>query len=124
MWAKRKISRPLAKTYGEDVVAGGAIYTSMKTEGGKIILSFGDLGSGLMAKDGGELKTFFVAGADEKFITAVAVIKVDSVVRAADITAPLAARYAWADNPIGCNLYNKEGLPASPFRTDDWLGVV
>jgi len=73
-----------------------------------------------MAKDG-NLKQFAIAGADKKFVWANAAIQGDKVVVWSDsITTPVAVRYAWADNPQGCNLYNKEGLPASPFRTDSW----
>ncbi|MDF7825220.1 sialate O-acetylesterase [Pontiellaceae bacterium B12227] len=119
----RLAQQALAKTYGKDVVAGGPIYTGMKKKGGAIVIRFDDLGSGLMAK-GGALKTFAIAGADKKFVTADAVIEGNTVVvRAADVADPVAVRYAWADNPVGCNLCNKEGFPASPFRTDDWAST-
>src|SRR5580658_9621167 len=106
--------------YGDtSVVASGPIYQSAKVDGNKIILSFMDIGSGLMAKGGGELQQFAVAGADKKFVWADARIEGDSViVSSPDVSEPLYVRYAWADNPEGANLYNKEGLPASPFRTD------
>lgn len=120
----RLAQQALAKTYGKEVVAGGPIYTSMKKEGEKIILSFDDLGSGLMEK-GGALKTFAIAGSDATFVAATAVIEGNTVVVSSDkVAEPAAVRYAWADNPVGCNLYNKEGLPASPFRTDDWPAIV
>lgn len=116
----RLAQQALAKTYGKDVVAGGPIYQSMKKDGAKIVIGFEDIGSGLLAKDGA-LKTFAVAGADKQFVTATAEIVGDTVVvSSSDISDPVAVRYAWANNPVGCNLYNKEGLPASPFRTDDW----
>lgn len=103
-----------------EVVYSGPTYTSMKVEGSKIILSFTNIGGGLLAKDG-ELKQFAIAGNDRKFIWAKAVIEGDKIVVWNDsITNPVAVRYAWAHNPVGCNLYNKENLPASPFRTDDW----
>jgi len=67
------------------------------------------------------LKYFAIAGADKKFVWAKAKIQGNKViVRNDDIANPVAVRYAWADNPEGANLYNKEGLPASPFRTDEW----
>lgn len=105
--------------YGDNkVVSSGPVYQSMKIEGNKIILSFSDIGSGLMAK-GGELKHFAIAGADKKFVWAKAEIKDDKMIVWSDqVDRPIAVRYAWADNPEGANLYNKEGLPASPFRTD------
>lgn len=110
----------LANAYGQKIDFSGPIYDSMAVEGNKIRLKFNYTGSGLEAK-GGPLKQFAIAGADQKFIWADAVIDGDSVVvSAAAIASPVAVRYAWADDPVGCNLYNKEGLPASPFRTDDW----
>jgi len=106
--------------YGdEEVVYSGPIYQSMKIEGNKIILKFTHIGSGLVSQ-GGELKYFAIAGADKKFVWAKAKIESDKViVWNDDITNPVAVRYAWADNPDGANLYNKEGLPASSFRTDE-----
>jgi sialate O-acetylesterase len=105
--------------YGDkNVVYSGPIYQSMKIEGNKIIISFTNTGSGLIAK-GGELKHFAIAGADKKFVWANAKIEKDKVVVSSDsVTNPVAVRYGWADNPEGANLYNKEGLPASPFTTE------
>ncbi len=81
--------------------------------------SFDKIGTGLITNEGDELAQFAIAGADKKFVWAHAIITGDKVLVWADkITAPLYVRYAWADNPEGANLYNKEGLPASPFRTD------
>ena len=75
-----------------------------------------------MAKDTSGLRQFVIAGADKKFVWANARIKGNTViVESQAVQNPAAVRYAWADNPLGCNLYNKEGLPASPFRTDDWV---
>ena len=107
--------------YGDSqVVASGPIYQSAKVEGNKMIISFNSIGSGLMAKGGGELEQFAIAGADGKFVWATAVIEGDHVIVSSDaIPNPVYVRYAWADNPDGANLYNKEGLPASPFRTDN-----
>jgi sialate O-acetylesterase len=103
-----------------NVVYSGPVYKSMKTEGNKIIVSFTNIGSGLVAKNG-ELKQFAIAGEDKKFIWATALIEGDKVIVWNDaVVKPVAVRYAWANNPMGCNLYNKEGLPASPFRTDIW----
>lgn len=107
--------------YGdENAVYSGPIYQSMKIEGNKIILTFTNTGSGLTAKGDGELKYFAVAGADKKFVWAKAKIEDNKIVVWNDQLAnPVAVRYAWADNPEGANLYNKEGLPASSFRTDE-----
>ena len=106
--------------YGEKaVVPTGPIFSSAKTEGNKIILSFNHVSSGLMSGDGEELGEFAIAGADKKFVWAKAKIEGDKVVVWNDgVAAPMYVRYAWADNPVNPNLYNKEGLPASPFRTD------
>jgi sialate O-acetylesterase len=91
----------------------------MTVKGEKIIISFDHTGSGLVAKGGGELQQFAIAGADLKFVWAQAKIKGDRViVRGRSLKNPVAVRYAWADNPAGANLYNREGLPAAPFRTD------
>jgi len=109
--------------YGEKIEYSGPIYESMKVEGDKVRLTFQHAGSGLEAK-GGEPGHFAIAGADKKFVWAKAKIEGDEVVVWSEaVTAPVAVRYAWANNPAGANLYNKEGLPASPFRTDDWPGV-
>jgi sialate O-acetylesterase len=79
------------------------------------------VGSGLEAKGGGPLGGFTVAGVDHKFVPAQARIEGTKVVVWSDqVAAPVAVRYGWADNPEGANLYNKEGLPTSTFRTDDF----
>jgi sialate O-acetylesterase len=106
--------------YGEnDLVYSGPTYQTMKVKGRKIILTFYNTGSGLYVKGGGKLQQFAIAGADLKFVWAKARIKGDKViVKGRKIKNPVAVRYAWADNPEGANLYNREGLPASPFRTD------
>jgi sialate O-acetylesterase len=108
----------LKLAYGENIVYSGPIYQSAKTEGNRMIISFSNTGSGLVTKDGEELRWFAIAGADKKFAWAHAVIENDKVIVWNDaIPNPLYVRYAWADNPEDVNLYNKEGLPASPFRT-------
>ncbi len=106
--------------YGDDTVAySGPIYQSMKIEGNKIILAFKHIGGGLISQGASELKHFAIAGADKKFVWAKAKVQGNKViVWNDDIPNPAAVRYAWADNPEAANLYNKEGLPASPFRTD------
>jgi sialate O-acetylesterase len=104
-----------------DVVSSGPIYRSMEIKGDSIILTFSDTGTGLMVKGEGELKHFAIAGQDEKFVWAEAKITGNKVIVWSEkVKNPAAVRYAWADNPEGANLYNKEGLPASPFRTDNW----
>lgn len=118
--AARKIA------YAHDVVYSGPIYNSHKMEGNKIILSFKNTGSGLIAKDKyGYLKGFTIAGEDRIFVWAQASIVGDKVIVWSDkVNNPVSVRYAWADNPDDANFYNVEGLPASPFRTDDWPGIT
>jgi sialate O-acetylesterase len=111
--------------YGEKIIYSGPIYRkdSMKIEGNRIRLYFDHIGSGLMAENG-ELKGFSIAGKDKKFVWAKAAIKGDSLlVWNEDVSHPASVRYGWAASPV-CNLYNSEGLPASPFRTDNWQGVT
>lgn len=120
---KRLALWALAKTYGKDIVYSGPIYSSMDIKDNRIILHFKHTGGGLKAKDG-PLKGFAIAGADRKFVWADAKIEGDTVVVSSDkVKEPVAVRYAWANNPV-CNLYNAEGLPASPFRTDIWPGLT
>lgn len=106
--------------YKEDIVSSGPMYQNMKLEGNKIRISFSDTGGRLIAKESNSLKGFAVAGTDKLFYWANAVIEGATVVVSSDkVRHPVAVRYAWSTNPE-CNLYNKEDLPASPFRTDDW----
>ena len=110
--------------YGKDIVHSGPVYRSMIEKDGKAHLRFMNTGGGLAAKDNAPLRGFAVAGADRKFVWAKAEIEGDEVaVWSETVPEPAAVRYAWADNPE-CTLYNREGLPASPFRTDDWPGVT
>ncbi len=121
---KRLALWPLAGIYGKKLVYSGPIYKSMKVDGSSIILSFDHVGGGLVAKGDGQLKGFSIAGADRKFVWADAKIDGNTIVVSSDkVSEPAAVRYAWADNPV-CNFYNKEDLPASPFRTDEWPGVT
>jgi sialate O-acetylesterase len=110
----------LGTFYGKANVTGGPLFDSVKMENGKAVIRFRNVGGGLVAKDD-QFKGFAIAGQDRKFVWATATIEGDSVVVWSEkVAKPAAVRYEWADNPE-CNLYNKEGLPASPFRTDDWL---
>ncbi len=126
---KQEVGRRLALNalnlvYNKDVVYSGPIYKSMKVEGNKIRLYFDHVDGGLTFKDGKKLQGFAIAGKDKKFVWGKAVIDGEAiVVSAKGIKNPVAVRYAWAANPIG-NLYNKAGLPASPFRTDTWKGIT
>lgn len=112
----------LKEVYGKDIVPCGPRYLSQKIEGSKIALEFDSIGSGMMAAKPGKLDAFAIAGADKKWHWADAEIAGNKViVSSKDVPAPVAVRYAWAMNPSQRNLLcNKEGLPASPFRTDTW----
>jgi sialate O-acetylesterase len=111
-----------AIAYGRDVIYSGPIYESMAVEGEKVRLRFKYVYGGLVAKNwpSPALSGFEIAGDDHEFVAAEAKIDGDTVVvRSEKAPHPVAVRYAWAMNP-SCNLYNRAGLPASPFRTDDW----
>ena len=123
----------LARDYGKtDVVHSGPLYKAMRVEGDKIRIAFEHKGSGLMVGKkngyeptaevpGGKLQRFAIAGEDKQWFWADAVTDgATVVVSSPSVPNPVAVRYAYSQNPDGCNLYNKEGLPASPFRTDSW----
>jgi len=127
---KQEVGRRLAlqaekMAYGmKDVVASGPTYTSHKAEGDAIRLTFTDVGKGLVAKDGAALSGFQIAGADHKWVWGDATIDGQTVVvKSTSISTPVAVRYGWANNPPS-TLYNQAGLPALPFRTDDWKGIT
>ena len=112
-----------SQVYGADQPYSGPMYRAMDIEGDKIRLHFDHAHGGLKAK-GNALKGFAIAGRDRKFAWANATVEDASVVVwSKDVPQPVAVRYAWAENP-SCNLYNGAGLPASPFRTDDWPGLT
>jgi sialate O-acetylesterase len=111
----------LGAVYGRKVAAtSGPLPAGHEIRGGEVALSFKHADGGLVAKGSGELKSFQIAGADKAWKPAQARIAGDKViVSSPDIKQPVAVRYAWEPNP-DCNLCNGAGLPASPFRTDDW----
>lgn len=113
----------LADTYGLKAEKSGPLYESHSVEGGRVRLRFKHAG-GLKTRDGAAPAGFHVAGADRRFVPAEARVEGgEVVVWSRDVPAPVAVRYAWADNPPA-SLYNSEDLPASPFRTDDWPPVT
>ncbi|MBC8875945.1 MAG: sialate O-acetylesterase, partial [Planctomycetes bacterium] len=118
---KRLALWALAKDYGKsDLVYSGPLYKSMKADGSKICISFDHVGSGLVSRDGEPLSHFTIAGEDKNFVEAKAEIDGDTVVVCAEsVAAPVAVRFGWHQEAEP-NLSNKEGLPASPFRTDKW----
>ncbi|MBN8217980.1 MAG: 9-O-acetylesterase [Spirochaetes bacterium] len=125
---RRLALNALAKVYGQKVAFSGPQFRSMKREGAKIRIAFDQIAGGLVVsnQDGSrELRGFAVAGEDKAFQWAKAEIQKDHtvVVSAPGVAAPVAVRYGWADNPA-VSLFNKAGLPAIPFRTDDWPGVT
>jgi sialate O-acetylesterase len=108
-----------AIAYGEPIEYSGPLYKSVQVEGSRAILSFTHVGGGLVSKDG-ELQGFTIAGEDRKFVPAKAEIRGDQVVvESEQVPQPVAVRFGWATYPL-VNLFNKEGLPASPFRTDEF----
>ena len=111
----------LVQTYGRTGEASGPLLKSATLEGGSLRVRFTHLGGGLVMSDGGPLKHFSIAGADQKFVPAEAKIEGDTVVAScATVARPVSVRYAWVNVAAGVNLFNKAGLPAAPFRTDAW----
>jgi sialate O-acetylesterase len=121
---KRLALSALAIAYGRKLEFSGPLYRATQPEEGKIRLRFDHVGGGLAARDGGRLTGFAIAGEDRHFVWADAVIDGSTIVVSSPLVPhPVAVRYAWAINPVA-NLINKEGLPASPFRTDSWPGIT
>ena len=121
------------QVYGEDVLFAGPTYQSMRVQGNKIRLTFGNVGGGLVIAAPpwtapgqppvpvDQLLGFAIAGTDRKWVWAQASIEDQQVVvYSRNVTQPVAVRYAWSNSPIPSNLYNRERLPAFPFRTDNW----
>ena len=125
---KQEVGRRLALAarrvaYGEDLIFSGPVYRRHKNREGQIVIEFAHVGRGLVAKGGKAPRHegFTIAGPDRRFVRAIASVQGNRVVVWSDaVPNPVAVRYAWADNPEGANLFNLEGLPASPFRTDSW----
>lgn len=119
---KRLALWALARTYGQaDLVCSGPIYKSMKIENDWIVITFDHIGGGLASRDGASLTWFTIAGKDRKFVKAEAEIDANEVMVWSDeVPEPVAVRFAW-DMTAEPNLMNKEGLPASSFRTDNWI---
>jgi sialate O-acetylesterase len=112
--------------YGQDLVHSGPTFHKMEVEGNQARIIFNHIGSGIKIKDKyGYVKGFSIAGEDQVFYWANAYQDGDDIVVFSDQVAhPKSVRYGWADNPEDVNVYNKEGLPASPFRTDNWDGIT
>lgn len=126
---KQEVGRRLsliarANTYGEAISFSGPIYNEYRIEGNTIRIKFKYVEGGLKIKNSETLKGFEISGLNHKFYWATAeIIGNDVIVSCPSVLNPIAVRYAWSENPV-CNLFNSEGLPASPFRTDDWKEVT
>jgi sialate O-acetylesterase len=123
--AKRLVRWALAHDYGRNIPYESPRYDSMEKKDDAIIVQFKDVGGGLRTVNAQQVEGFAIAGDDHQWIWADAkIVGKDQVkVSSDEVTAPVAVRYAWADNPV-CNLYSTAGLPVTPFRTDDWPGIT
>lgn len=120
---KRLALSALHVAYDQSIVHSGPVYSEMSIKEGAAYLTFDQIGSGLVARDKyGYLRGMAIAGEDRQWHWAMATIEGDGLVKvwSPEVPSPVAVRYGWADNPDDVNLYNQEGLPASPFRTDSW----
>jgi len=129
---KQEVGRRLALnalniTYGKAIVNAGPTFNGVNIKGSNVTVSFNNTGSGLkVINKYGYINGFALAGADKKFYWAEVTLLNDNtiVLHSKEVPVPVAVRYGWADNPDDLNLYNSEGLPANPFRTDNWPGIT
>lgn len=122
----RRLARwALANEYGLKIPFRSPQYRSMEKQNGSIVLSFDHVDGGWRPFDVKEPVGFAIAGEDQKFVWADAKILQDGRIEVSSgkVASPVAVRYAWADNPV-CNMYDRAGLPLTPFRTDDWPGIT
>jgi len=120
-YGARAVQVALATAYGKKNEYLGPLYASHAIAGGKVTLRFTHTGKGLAFKNGDALQGFMIAGEDKKFVWAEAEIQGDTVVvSSAVVPHPAAVRYAWSKTFPWANLFNQDGLPAQPFRTDSW----
>ena len=122
----RRLARwALANEYGFDIPFHSPMYRSMERDGNRIVLHFDHVGSGWRPFDVANPVGFAIAGSDKKFAWANAEFGPENtiVVWSDEVEQPASVRYAWSDNPV-CNVFNRDGLPLTPFRTDDWPGVT
>ena len=121
---KRLAALALLRTYGLPDIASGPVYRSLRMAPGKVLVTFGDTGGGLVVK-GTTLRGFELAGGDRHFYPADAAIEGDKILLSSDkVAQPEAVRYGWEDDASDANLFNREGYPACPFRTDDWPEIT
>lgn len=129
---KQEVGRRLALNalkvaYGKDILCAGPTFNGMNVKGHEVTVKFDNAGSGLKVKNKyGYINGFALSGADGKFFWAEGTLLNNNtiVLHSKEVTVPVAVRYGWADNPDDLNLYNSEGLPANPFRTDNWQGIT
>jgi sialate O-acetylesterase len=123
---KRLAALALNRTYGKKFTDSGPVFESMKVNAGKIVITFTNTGKGLMVKDKyGYVKGFEIAGAEKQFRYAKATVEGNTVIVHHDsVSDPVAVRFGWADDASDNNLFNAEGFPAAPFRTDTWKGIT
>jgi len=116
----------LVKDYNKNQEYSGPVFKSLQVTGNKAVVSFSHVDSGFMVKDSyGYIKGFEIAGADKQFHYAKASVENGNiVVHSETVASPVAVRYGWADDMPEANLYNRQGFPAVPFRTDNWTGVT
>lgn len=118
---ERSARMALAEVYHKNIIAGGPEIESYRTEGKYLVIRFRNAPNGLITRDGEPLRRILVCGTDKHFFTAQAQFKKNELwLSAPEVSTPVAARYAWEDDPYDANLGNFEGLPAAPFRTDKW----
>lgn len=111
----------LDNVYGKKQIFSGPTYKSQEIKGNQVILTFDNIGEGLLTPNNDELKGFEIAGSDKVFHSVKAIIKDNKIiVSSTQVQNPVAVRYGWADDDTAINLFNKEKFPASPFRTDNW----
>ena len=121
---RRLAALALHQTYGLLGVASGPIYHSMRVTAGKVLVAFSEIGGGLVVK-GTSLRGFELAGKDRHFYPADAAVEGNKIIlSSSEVPQPVAVRYAWEDDASNANLFNKEGYPACPFRTDDWPAIT
>ena len=123
--ANRLARWALANEYGYELDYRSPEFRAMTVENGEAYLDFDHVGAGLRTVDVAELRGFAIAGENQTFVAAQAEFVDEDTIKvwSADVTDPVAVRYAWADNPV-CNLFSKNGLPVTPFRTDEWPGAT
>ena len=119
--AARLVRWALAKDYGFDIEPQSPTFKDVSIAGNKATLKFDHIGGGMRTVDVAEVRGFAICGEDKKWVWADAKITGNDTIEVSskDVAAPVAVRYAWAENPV-CNVFGKNGLPLTPFRTDDF----